>query len=708
MIGKRINQFRAMGLGLLALLIAICSSTLLFLLEPLPLQVLRNATFDQYQRWQPRDIRDSPVRIVDIDETSLQRLGQWPWPRTRMAELVTRLQQAQAAAIVFDIVFAEPDRTSPQTILNLWQVPANTRQQLSHLPDHDQVLAKTLSHGGVVLGFALDRPPAPSAAPAAKGRYAMLGASALPFLHAFTGATAPLPALINATTGLGTITFIPDADGIVRKVPLLVRQGDTLQPSLFAEALRVAQGVQNYTVRTAANIGLSEVRIGQLVVPTTARGEVWVHYAADPKRTIPAWQILAGLVPPEQMAGKIMLIGASAQGLMDQRFSPLGGVIPGVDIHAQAIEQTLMGDEITRPHWATALETTVIVCGSLLVALIALGCGAARATALFALLLAGLELAGWLAFSRYGLLLNPVTPGLALVLVFVLASIVRHLSSERRQRWVKQAFSRYVSPNLVEHLVAHPDTLELGGRRQPCSFIFTDLAGFTGLMESMNPAEAVALLNDYLDQMIAIAFTHHGTLDRIVGDAVAIMFSAPVPQTDHQRRALRCALEMHRFATQYVADLHIRGIAFGQTRIGVHSGEVIVGNFGGKTIFDYRALGDAVNTASRLEGANKYLGTLICVSEATLAGCPGQIARPIGHLLLKGKTVPLMVFEPMETTAPDVAYQTAFELLQNGAIEARAMFEKLAIERPHDPLVKLHLTRLRDGEHGDLIVLTGK
>ncbi|MDB6002309.1 MAG: hypothetical protein JWP52_4008, partial [Rhizobacter sp.] len=272
----------------------------------------------------------------------------------------------------------------------------------------------------------------------------------------------------------------------------------------------------------------------------------------------------------------------------------------------------------------------------------------------------------------------------------------------------KRAFSRYVSPNLVQYLVAHPKALELGGRRQDCSFVFTDLAGFTSLMERMDAGEAVALLNDYLDGMIAIAFEHQGTLDRIVGDAVAIMFSAPVPQADHQRRALACGLAMQRFASRYLLDVQARGGLFCATRIGIHSGEVIVGNFGGSHMFDYRALGDAVNTASRLEGANKHLGTLVCVSQDTLQGCADAPARPIGRLLLKGKSVPLMVFEPLETPATNDGYVRAYELMREQHPEALAAFEALAAEGCVDPLVSLHLARLRAGQTGDLVVLEEK
>lgn len=243
--------------------------------------------------------------------------------------------------------------------------------------------------------------------------------------------------------------------------------------------------------------------------------------------------------------------------------------------------------------------------------------------------------------------------------------------------------------------------------------MFTDLEDFTGLMEKMDPAAAVSLLNAYLDRMVAIAFNSGGTLDRIVGDAVAIMFSAPVHQPDHRERAYQCALEMHAFASRYSAELHAKGTPFGKTRIGVHTGEVIVGNFGGSTMFDYRALGDPVNTAARLEGANKYLGTTVCVSEATLSGVNDAVVRTIGRLVVKGKTQALTVYEPVITTnhvpaGRDTAYDAAFALLQQSAAQAPAAFEQLARERASDTLVAFHLARLRAGAVDEQIKLDEK
>jgi len=441
-----------------------------------------------------------------------------------------------------------------------------------------------------------------------------------------------------------------------------------------------------------------------------------VHYSRPvANRYLSAWSILAGVVPEALLAGNIVFIGSSAQGLMDLRFSPLGGAMPGVEAHAQAVEQILSGHILSRPDWAKAAEVIAIIIGGLAIAFLSIRARAMMAatvtTAFLALVLAG----GWYAFREHALLINTVTPSLIFALAFVLGSLIHHFISEREQRWIKDVFSHYVSPNRVDFLVKHPEAVSLGGGRQECSFVFTDLTNFTHLMESIDPGDAVDMLNSYLDQMIAIAFHYEGTLDRIVGDAVAIMFSAPVPQPDHRVRALACALDMDTFATAYAKKLNAEGVNFGITRIGIHSGEVIVGNFGGSTMFDYRALGDPVNTASRLESVNKQLGTNMCISAATLAGCPEAVVRPVGRLILKGKTETIEVFEPLvpereKCYAPREQYLTAYEMLSvaDGQERTTDTFAELALLYPEDPLVKLHNTRLQRGESGNQILMAEK
>ena len=722
------------GWGLLAVLLIVALGLLAQAWNPVAVQVMRHAAFDQFQRWQPRIYQPAPVRIIDIDEESLQRLGQWPWPRTLIAELTTRLQAAQPGAIAFDVLFSEPDRTSPAAMAALWRARAGVRQALGDLPDHDTELARAIASGKVVLGFALgqllvgaDSQPVVQAGTQpvttlSNTPFVALGQSALFAVHGFAEPVAALEMLQSKAAGNGAMAFVPDSDGVIRRVPLMVRFGNQLLPTLSADALRVAQGAQHIVTRSNPEPqgALHEVRIGQIVIPTSPQGEVWLHYSPPvPARYVPAWKVLAGEVPADDLRGKILLVGASAQGLMDLRFSPLGRMLPGVEIHAQLLEQMITGGGLQRPAWSRGAEALALGVGGLLVGVVALTSPALFSLAATTLMLVAVWLFAWWGFSARGLLLDPVVISLVLALCFMLASLVHHFASERRQAWIRQAFSRYVSPNLVTHLIDHPGALELGGKRQWCSFVFTDLAGFTALMEQMDPADAVNILNVYLDRMIAIAFAHQGTLDRVVGDAVAIMFSAPLPQLDHQRRALACALEMQQFAKRYEAGLIARGSAFCATRIGVHSGEVIVGNFGGATIFDYRALGDPVNTASRLEAANKQLGTLVCVSEATLAGCAGAVARPVGRLLLAGKTQPLMVFEPAPlapSQATDAspstdhwpAYTRAYALMREENAGALEEFRNLHEACPQDALVKLHFDRLTAGKFGDLIVLAQK
>ena len=698
--------------GFAVLVLLIVGNFLLYVWDPLPLQIIRNATFDQFQRLKPREYRNEPVRIIDIDEASLNRLGQWPWPRTRIAELISTLQIAKPAAIGLDIVFAEKDRTSPDSLLDVWQLSAEQRRLLSGLADHDQILADALSHSTIALGFALTRQASKQALPIIKANFVRIGASPMPFLPSFQSAVGALPMLQARAAGNGALAFISDADGVIRKVPLLLRLQNSIVPSLTAETLRLAEKTGN--IRLQSNdIGLSEVDIGRSRIPTTANGQLWIHYSEPTnKRYIPAWQVLAGQIDTSQLQDKILLIGTSAQGLLDLRFSPLGGIIPGIEIHAQALEQILSGRHLIRPAWAETVEILAMIIGGILIGSVALSSGAMLSFMAFVLGVTLLWVLAWQAYANNHLLLDPMLPSMMLMLIFMSSSIFRHRYSERSQRWIKQAFSRYISPNLVEHLISHPEDLQLGGHRQTCSFVFTDLSDFTGLMEKLDPAEAVNLLNVYLENMIAIAFSHQGTLDRIVGDAVAIMFSAPLQQADHQHRAIQCALDMQAFANQYCKQANRKGLQLGQTRIGVHSGEVIVGNFGGKTIFDYRALGDPVNTASRLEGANKYLGTLVCVSETTLSGCPDRLARPVGRVLLKGKTIPLAVFEPLCNESVDAKaltdYQLAYALMRDSKPEALSAFREIVFKHPDDSLATFHLQRLRDGSSGDLIELSRK
>ena len=282
---------------------------------------------------------------------------------------------------------------------------------------------------------------------------------------------------------------------------------------------------------------------------------------------------------------------------------------------------------------------------------------------------------------------------------------------EREQkRFIRQAFSRYISPDVVDQLLANPEKLSLGGERLEISCVFTDLAGFTTLMESAEPSVVLPVLNQYLDGMCTIVRDKGGTIDKIVGDALHVFFGAPLEIPDHAERAVDCALAMDAYAREFEQSEAARSVAFGGTRIGVHTGLAVVGNFGGDTFFDYTAHGDTVNTAARMESVNSHLGTRLCVSGETAKACKTIQFRPVGALVLKGKSQPVEAFEPVSGMSAEAleAYLAVFALIKAEAPNAAEELERLAAEAGDDPLVNFHRNRLAAGQTGATIVFQEK
>jgi len=430
---------KAVSLWLPVLLAAavLLGAVVIQIAEPPIVAALRNAVFDSYQRWRPRPYEPVPVRILDIDDASLERIGQWPWPRTVMAEIVDRLHALGAVTVAFDVMFAEPDCTSPAAALAGLHGIHAVAEALGELPDHDQIFAETIARGVVVTGFALRAGAGAERFPRQAARYVTAGDDPRQFLAAHTGAVSTLEILEAGAAGNGALSFTSDTDGVIRRTPMMFRIGEDLYPTLAAEALRVAQGAGNYVVkssgasgeeRAGGQTGIVAVQIGGAIVPTDPEGAVWLHYTRpEPSRYVPAWTLLAGEVGPGVFDGHIVFVGTSAQGLQDVRFSPLGGVIPGVEIHAQTIEQIMLGNTLSRPDWAKAAESILMVAIGAVVIVLVLRFGAMWSA------VAGLGgvgaacYASWHAFAAERLLLDPVTLAAAAILVFLATSIPRHM-----------------------------------------------------------------------------------------------------------------------------------------------------------------------------------------------------------------------------------------------------------------------------------------
>jgi adenylate cyclase len=709
MISAWICKYAHLWISIAVLLAAVA----LFRHQPQFLVSIRESLFDTYQRLQPRVPSGAPVRIIDIDEASLAHIGQWPWPRSRLAELVQTIQDLEATTIVLDILLAEPDRLSPSRLPpDLTRDPIGPAMGAARLIDHDELLAATLARGRVVTGFALVEASSTSI-PALKAGFAFLDGTAPAQLPAAPGAVSSLPLIERAAAGNGGLSISLSAGGVIRQLPLLLQVRDQVLPSLSAEALRVAQGADTFIVRlTPPHAAVAEVRIGAFQVPTDGIGQVRLYAARpDPHRYLPAWKVLAGEVPADALQGTIAIVGSTARGLQDVHQTTLGDDVPGIEFHAQLLEQIIYGVYLRRPDWAGAAELLFLLTLSGVIVAVGSRIGPTTTAAIGVLAVASAFGASWAAFSQARLLLDPLIPAASLIAVYFSVSLVRHLQTERQQRWIRKAFASYISPKLVNTLVENPSQLQLGGERRELSFVFTDLEGFTALVEQHPPAVVVPALNQYLDGMIRVAFDFDGTVDKIIGDAVHVMFGAPIADPQHAGRAIACAIAIDRFACAFAERMRSQGLPFGRTRIGVNSGAAIVGNFGGLLRFDYTAHGDAINTAARLEGANRYLGTRICISEATTAQCPDFVGRPAGTLVLKGKTEPIRVFEPVADDADGPAleaYLEAYRMMQAenpGALDA---FAALVEASPHDVLAALHLRRLQAGETGSLMVLAGK
>ncbi|GJD46913.1 hypothetical protein AFCDBAGC_4798 [Methylobacterium cerastii] len=674
---------------------------------PAPFARLENFAADTMQRLSPREPSAAPVVVVDIDEESLSRHGQWPWPRTVVADLVTALQDLGASAIALDMVFAEPDRTSPSRLIPEWaqRFGFQASAMPSPLPNHDAVLAEAFARGRVVAGLApID--DVRVGLPERVAAFAVIGSANFEQIPHFKGAVVNVPVLDAAADGHGSFSIKAGTDEITRRLPMLAFVGGRLVPSLALEALRVLQDEDTFKVR-AERVGETltgyTVRVGDIDVPLDADGSLRLRFPAPrSSRTVSAWRLLDSDHRAElrdEVKGAAVFVGTSAVGLSDLRPTPMTPFEPGVDLHAIALEQALTGKHLVRPVWASGAERSVALLLGLAVAL----AGALAPFGVSALMAASTivvpSLIAWAAFTRADLLFDPTLPSLSVALGFAGAILVRYAGTERASRRLRAAFTHYLSPDLVAALANDPGRLKLGGESREMTFLFTDLEGFTAMTEAAGAEALVQLLNDYLDGMCSIAMEHGGTVDKIVGDAVHVMFNAPLDQPDHPERAVRCALALDSFAEAFKLRQRAAGIAFGITRIGVNTGMAVVGNFGGSRRFDYTAHGDAINTAARLEAANKTLGTRICIARATVERVSTHVFRPVGTLMLKGKSVGVDVFEPAtQPTGALANYLDAFGRMVAGDAGALQDLLSLHAADPNDPILALHARRIRAGE----------
>ena len=674
---------RRFGYARLVCLVLLIGLAALRIADPAPVEELRVRTFDTFQRIDPRKKAARPVTIVDIDEKSLAKFGQWPWPRTRIADMVANLTKLGAAAIAFDIMFAEPDRLNPDIAADTFRnLDEATRDKLRALPSNDEVLADAMRHSRVVLGETglpevlteLDKELPVTG-------LATLGEDPQRFMYEFPGLLRNTPVLEKAAGGRGLLTINPERDGIVRRVPMIMQAQGTTMPSLSFEMLRVVTGTDTIFIKTDV-AGIKSLGVKGLQIPTDLNGQLWVHFAhKDTSIVVSALDLLEGRAPPEKIKGKLVLVGTSAAGLNDIKTTPVDPAMPGVEIHAQVLESALTRAVLSQPYYGPALEFFAALILGLLVIAFAPAFGPVTLVvvgALFATLLIGTS---WYFYTHDRLLIDftyPLLSTTAIYLTLIFTSFVRE-QAQRRQ--IRSAFSQYLSPALVEQLAQSPEKLVLGGEEREMTIMFSDVRGFTTISESYkhDPQGLTALMNRFLTPLTNAILACKGTIDKYMGDAIMAFWNAPLDDPEHQINACAAAVDMldkidelNKVREQEANDGGHVYIPL-NVGIGLNTGTCVVGNMGSDLQFNYSVLGDSVNLASRLEGRSKEYGFPIIVGSKTALAVKDKFAiLELDFIMVKGKKEPEVIYAI--AGREDVAHSGRFQRLRNLTIEMLACY----------------------------------
>jgi adenylate cyclase len=649
--------------------------------DPFVVRALRLIAFDNLQRLDPEHYDpELPIRVVDIDEKSLSMFGQWPWSRTIVRDLLTRLTSQGAAAVGFDVLFAEPDRTSLEEIAKRLpaQQAAAVTSAMAGQPSNDALFAEALKQTPSVLSVALG--DGADTTYQAKAGFAFAGDDPRRFLTGFAGATRNLPEFEAAAHGIGAFNWLADRDQIVRRVALVFRLNQTFVPSLSVEALRVAQNATTYVLKASnasgetafgQSTGLNHIRIGEVEVPTDAGGGVYLKFRHfDKKAYIPAWKVLNGEVPKEEIDGRIILVGTSAPGLLDLRATPLDAALPGIDVHAQLLEHLLTGRFLERPDYALAVEEFVVLVLGILLAF-ALPRVSAKASATLGLLIIALILLGGYGLFKYArIFIDPSYPALVLASMTTFITFYTYHNVEAQRGQIRQAFGQYLAPALVEQLALSPEKLVLGGEDREMTILMSDVRGFTTISETYkdDPQGLTSLMNRLLTPLTNSIVSHEGTIDKYIGDAIMGFWNAPIEVKDHELKACAAALDMldrlevlnQQRQKEALAGQKVVPFRIG---IGINTGRCVVGNIGSDLRFNYSVLGDPVNVAARLEGQTKFYGVSIIIGAHTAEKAKNKFAvLELDLIKVKGKTEAQTIYALLGSE--DMAISSEFQELR--------------------------------------------
>jgi adenylate cyclase len=648
------------------------------------------------------------VVIVAIDDESLKAVGRWPWSREDMARLLTRLKESGPRVIALDIIFAEKEETAAfKTITSLHDKLTQrgaSRDILKLLEaekqraDVDSLLARVIHEdpptilgfffqklGGRVGGVEAEKLMGTSFIRSSTYNVVRLidtKPSQVPLVGA-TGIERNLPEISKGAAGDGYFNMIPDPDGAVRWFPMTVLfGGEFFAPMALVSLSRYEDGAS--TAITLSRWGVDDIRLGRRSVPVDRYGRLLINFLGT-EGTIPTYSaaaVLDGSLPAEALKDKLVLLGATAVGIYDLRVTPFSGNFPGAEVQATIMDNLVRGNFIRTPPFGLIIMLVILLLLAVLMGLVLPRLSAAWALIFTLAIMEAYLGINYYLFSRPGLQLELFYPLVLIVLIYLGVTMHRFLAEERERERIRKTFESYVAPTVVQEMLKHPEQLRLGGERREITVLFTDIRGFTTMSENLDPEALVKLLHDFLNPMSNIIINQGGTIDKYMGDAIMALFGAPLIQAEHPRMACRAALEMVASLEALNRTWTEQGRPPLKVGVGVNSGPVAVGNMGSDRLFDYTAIGDNVNLASRLEGLNKYYGTSILISDATAQALDhGFILRDMDLVKVKGKAQGVRIHAVLGEGDPE-PYQARFLELHHRALalyRGREWAESLAV-----------------------------
>lgn len=633
------------------------------------------------------------VVILAIDEKSINTLGRWVWSREKIKTIVDQLRQYEPSVVAFDIVFSESENEEIDTALGK-SIDDNGNVVLGYFFREDGtelINSKELDiHRDSRIKLIKYGPGADNS-----------------FLKSFNSVELNIENIARGAKGFGFFNIFPENDGIYRKSQLLLKYAGDVFPSLHLEGVRLF--LRSNILLSIKHFGVESLLLNRNMIPVDEHGSFLLDYYGA-SGTFPTYSIadvFDGTLDKDILRDKLVFIGATEIGIADIRATPFDPTSPGVEIQATAAANMLDGRFLVKNSFTEFINIVLIFSFTLVFALLL--AGVKRTVTGLILLLAFITIhvvTNYLFFSRYSYLLSTVYPALSLSLTYVLYEGYRNVVVEKRSRFLKRAFSSYVSPDLVSQIMEDPDSLKLGGQKKTVTILFSDIRGFTSMSESTSPEDLVALLNEYLNPMTDIVMSELGTLDKYIGDAVMAIFGAPLDLPDHADRCCRSAIKMMNRVDQINNNWTGRGLPPINIGIGINTGEAIVGNMGANIRFDYTAIGDNVNLASRLEGLNKYYGTEIIISESTKDGIPedNYLIRELDVVRVKGKSRPISIFEIIPDRGNKEDIKKSLEIFTDALGEYRGrnfgkaeqQFKQVLEYKPDDPVALLYIQRCHE------------